>query len=102
MTDPKQFDWSFVGLDFGNWEEDKIWALDLPVSKINIKDLEWHLDCPFWEHDNGERYTEIKALNGLTSNIISTAWANASPKRCFKPSTAAASISRVSCASRMA
>ena len=57
MTDPKQFDWSSVGLDFGNWDEDKIWALDLPVSKINIKDLEWHLDCPFWEHDNGERYT---------------------------------------------
>ncbi len=57
MKDPKKFDWSTVGLDFGNWEEEKIWALDLPISKINIKELEWHLDCPFWEHDNGERYT---------------------------------------------
>lgn len=57
MKDPKQFDWNSVGLDFGNWEEEKIWALDLPVTKINIKELEWHLDCPFWEHDNGERYT---------------------------------------------
>jgi len=57
MIDPKKFDWNCVGLDFGNWEEEKIWALDIPVSKINIKELEWHLDCPFWTHDNGERYT---------------------------------------------
>jgi len=56
-TDPKKFDWNSVGLDFGNWEEEKLWALDIPVSKLNITELEWHLDCPFWEHDNGERYT---------------------------------------------
>ena len=57
MKDPKQFDWNYVGLDFGNWEEEKIWSLDIPVSKMSINELEWHLDCPFWEHDNGERYT---------------------------------------------
>jgi len=57
MKDPKKFDWNTVGLDFGNWEEEKIWALDLPISSIAIKEVEWHLDCPFWEHDNGERYT---------------------------------------------
>ena len=56
-NDPKQFDWNFVGLDFGNWEDEKLWALDIPTSKLNIKDLEWHFDCPFWEHDNGERFT---------------------------------------------
>ncbi len=55
--DPKKFDWNTVGLDFGNWEEEKLWAVDLPVTTLSIADLEWHLDCPFWEHDNGERYT---------------------------------------------
>jgi len=55
--DPKQFDWSSVGLDFGNWEDESVWALDIPVTLIAIRELEWHLDCPFWEHDNGERYT---------------------------------------------
>lgn len=54
--DPKKFDWNFVGLDFGNWEDEKLWSLDIPTSKLNIKDLEWHFDCPFWEHDNGERF----------------------------------------------
>ena len=55
--DPKKFDWNTVGLDFGNWEEEKLWAVDLPVTTLGISDLEWLLDCPFWEHDNGERYT---------------------------------------------
>lgn len=27
----KVFDWQSIGLDFGNWEEEKIWALELPV-----------------------------------------------------------------------
>jgi hypothetical protein len=56
-NDPKKFDWNYVGLDFENWEEEKLWALDLPVSTIDIAELVWHFDCPFWEHDNGERYT---------------------------------------------
>lgn len=56
-TDPKKFDWNIVGLDFGNWEDEKIWALDMPVSEMEVSELEWHLDCPFWESDNGERYT---------------------------------------------
>jgi len=56
-NDPKKFDWNTVGLDFGNWEDEKLWALNIPSSKLDIKELEWHLDCPFWVHDNGERYT---------------------------------------------
>lgn len=56
-NDPKKFDWNSVGLDFGNWEEEKLWALPLPVTSIDISELLWHLDCPWWEHDNGERYT---------------------------------------------
>jgi len=55
--DPKKFDWNTVGLDFGNWEEELLWAVDLPVTNLDITALKWHFDCPFWEHDNGERYT---------------------------------------------
>ena len=54
---PKDFDWSTIGLDFGNWEEEKIWALDLPVIEKDISELLWLFDVPFWENDNGDRYT---------------------------------------------
>jgi hypothetical protein len=57
MKNPKDFDWSTIGLDFGNWEEEKIWALDLPVIEIDISELLWLFDAPFWENDNGDRYT---------------------------------------------
>lgn len=53
----KNFDWNSVGLDFGNWEEEKIWALKLPVVEMNIKELLWHFDAPWWPNDNGERWT---------------------------------------------
>lgn len=43
-----------VGFDF-SWDEKKVWALDLPVTEMDIKELEWHFDVPFlWEH--GEIY----------------------------------------------
>ncbi len=53
----KAFDWNTVGLDFGNWEEEKIWALDLPAEEINVEKLLWHLDIPYWENDASERWT---------------------------------------------
>jgi|GEM_PF-1160873 len=38
-----------VGFDF-NWEEEKVWALDIPVEEIDISELTWHFDIPFlWE-----------------------------------------------------
>ena len=51
------FDWNTVGLDFGNWEEEKIWALQLPIVEMDIKELLWHFDAPWWPNDNGERWT---------------------------------------------
>ncbi len=54
---PKKFNWDNIGLDFGNWEEKKIWALELPVIEMNITDLIWHFDAPFWPNDDGERWT---------------------------------------------
>ncbi len=50
------FDWNSVGLDFGNWEEEKVWALDLPVQEIDVEKLWWHLDVPYWENDAGDRW----------------------------------------------
>jgi hypothetical protein len=34
----KKYDWSSVGLDFGNWEEGKIWALGLPTTEMDINE----------------------------------------------------------------
>jgi hypothetical protein len=53
----KNFDWQAIGFNFGNWEEELIWSLDTPVEEINIKNLLWHLDIPYWENDNEERWT---------------------------------------------
>ena len=36
-----------VGFDF-HWDEEKVWKLDVPVEEMNISELEWHFDTPFW------------------------------------------------------
>ncbi len=56
-TDPRQYDWGSVGLDFGNWEDEKLWALELPTEEMNIQDLLWHFDAPFWPNNNSEKWT---------------------------------------------
>lgn len=35
-----------VGFDF-DWDEKKVWALELPVEEVKIDELTWHLDIPF-------------------------------------------------------
>jgi hypothetical protein len=52
----KKFNWQSIGFDFGNWEEEKIWALKLSVIDLDINDLVWHFDAPWWPDDNGERW----------------------------------------------
>lgn len=43
-----------IGFDF-DWSEEKVWALDEPVVEMDILDLAWHIDYPFfWE--NGGKY----------------------------------------------
>lgn len=40
-----------VGFDF-SWSEEKVWALDVLVTKMDINELTWHFDIPFlWEGD---------------------------------------------------
>jgi hypothetical protein len=36
-----------VGFDF-SWDEKKVWELDEPILEMNIEELEWHFDIPFW------------------------------------------------------
>ncbi len=35
-----------VGFDF-SWDEKKVWQLDVPVTEMNLSELEWHFDIPF-------------------------------------------------------
>lgn len=41
-----------VGFNF-RWDEKKVWALNLPVTEIKMKELEWHFDIPFLSKDGG-------------------------------------------------
>ena len=41
-----------VGFDF-EWSEEKVWALDIPVEEMDIKELEWHFQVPFWFKQDG-------------------------------------------------
>ncbi len=41
-----------VGFDF-NWDEKKVWELDVPVEEIDLEELEWHFDIPFWWTPSG-------------------------------------------------
>jgi len=46
---------SEVGFDF-NWDVKKVWALDIPISEMDIEDLIWHFQLPFWEKDDTDDY----------------------------------------------
>ena len=40
-----------VGFDF-SWDEKKVWALNIPVTQMDINKLTWHFDIPFhWHRD---------------------------------------------------
>lgn len=41
-----------VGFDF-DWEEEKVWKLDVPVEEMDITDLVWHFKIPFWNTISG-------------------------------------------------
>ncbi|MFA6534347.1 MAG: hypothetical protein WCT37_04205 [Patescibacteria group bacterium] len=68
----RKFDWDSVGLDFGNWDEEKIWLLDLPVVEMDVEELLWHFDTPWWPNDNGDRWTvtpwEVISQNAGSQN----------------------------------
>lgn len=41
-----------VGFDF-DWDEKKVWRLDIPMTQMNISELVWHFDIPFHWHGGG-------------------------------------------------
>lgn len=42
------------GFDFPFWRDNqKLWALKVPVEEIDIKELSWMVDFPFWEDSKG-------------------------------------------------
>lgn len=41
-----------VGFDF-NWENEKVWNLNIPVAQKHIDELTWHFDIPFHWHRGG-------------------------------------------------
>lgn len=44
-----------VGFDF-DWDPKKVWALDEPVTEVDINELMWHFDIPFWEIKDTDDY----------------------------------------------
>jgi hypothetical protein len=44
-----------VGFDF-DWDSKKVWILNIPVTEMDIKELIWHFDIPFWELDDSDDY----------------------------------------------
>lgn len=41
-----------VGFGF-RWDERKVWALDVPAEDMDISELAWHFDIPFWSKPGG-------------------------------------------------
>ena len=34
-----------------DWDRERLWALDLPRRRLELKALRWHLNLPWWRHD---------------------------------------------------
>lgn len=51
-----------VGFDF-HWDVKKVWALDIPATEMDISELVWHFDIPFWELADTDDYN-------LTPNAV--------------------------------
>ena len=49
-----------VGFDF-SWSEEKVWKLNVPVEEMDITELEWHFDLPFWNTKDG--YYNLKPID---------------------------------------
>ena len=36
-----------IGFNF-SWDEPKVWKLNVPIEEMDIRELEWHFNIPFW------------------------------------------------------
>lgn len=51
-----------IGFDF-SWDEKKVWQLDEPTIEMNISELEWHFDIPFWCENGVYNLTPREVIN---------------------------------------
>ncbi|MBT5021579.1 hypothetical protein HOK51_00315 [Candidatus Woesearchaeota archaeon] len=43
-----------IGFDF-KWDKQKVWKLRVPVTEMNISELEWHFEIPFLRDNSGRK-----------------------------------------------
>lgn len=41
-----------VGFDF-DWDNKKLWSINLPTEEMLVAELTWHFELPFWRDNNG-------------------------------------------------
>ncbi len=51
-----------IGFD---WSNEKLWALDVPISKVHIKTLSWHILRPIWSSKKGHDLQDLSPFNVL-------------------------------------
>ena len=42
------------GFDF-HWDNEKVWILDIPTEEVNVSEIDWVFDLPFWSF-GGHKY----------------------------------------------
>lgn len=53
-VDPRHEEHAFDSSVSSFWRDnEKLWALEVPVEDMNASELVWMLDVPFWEDDEG-------------------------------------------------
>lgn len=38
------------------WDPKKVWKLDVPVTEMDIENLIWHFDIPFWDKEGTDEF----------------------------------------------
>jgi hypothetical protein len=51
-----------VGFDF-DWSEPKVWALEVPTEEIDVNELSWHFDIPFWDENGTYNLTPREVID---------------------------------------
>lgn len=52
-----------VGFDF-DWDEKKVWKLEIPETEMSIQELTWHFDISFlWEKEGAYNLTPREVMN---------------------------------------
>jgi len=55
-----------LGIDF-HWDVRKLWAADLPTVELDVAELSWLLDLPFWTVDQRTDVRPIEVASNPTA-----------------------------------